>query len=177
MTDANDPTDETDETDVTVRPARPDDVAAVHRLVVALAAYEREPDAVEATPEDLQVALFGPDPAVRCLVAEVVVDGRAVVVGTAVSFVSFSTWHGRHGIRLEDLVVDEAYRGRGVGRRLLAGLARECTQRGWTRLEWSVLDWNTPAQDFYRRAGANPQEQWTTWRLDGPGLERLAADA
>lgn len=153
-----------------VRPARPDDVPAVHALVRELAAYEREPDAVEATAADLRDALFGDDPRVHCLVAE----RDDVVVGTAVWFVTFSTWRGRHGIWLEDLVVGEAARGHGVGRALLAGLAAECARRGWTRLEWAVLDWNAPAQGFYRALGAAPQEEWTTWRLDGDALAHLA---
>jgi len=163
--------------DLVVRPARPDDVAAVHRLVCALAAYEREPDAVVAGPADLAAALFSPDPRVHCHVAEVMGgDGSPVVVGAAIWFVSFSTWRGRHGIWLEDLVVDEAHRGNGVGRRLLAGLAAECTRRGWSRLEWSVLDWNSSAHGFYRSVGACPQQEWTTWRLDGTPLEALGHD-
>ncbi|MFC3688735.1 GNAT family N-acetyltransferase [Aquipuribacter hungaricus] len=159
----------------TVRPARPDDIPAVHRLVRALAAYEREPDAVEASADDLVAALFAPHPLVHCLVAE----HEGAVVGTAVWFVSFSTWRGRHGIWLEDLVVDEAARGQGVGRALLQALAAECVRRGWTRLEWSVLDWNTPAQGFYRALGAATQDEWTTWRLDGDALAALgtAGDA
>lgn len=161
-------------TEPTVRAAEPADVPAVHALVRALAEYEREPDAVEATPEDLRAALFGPDPRVRCHVAEVAgPDGRPVVAGTAIWFVSFSTWTGRHGIWLEDLVVDPAHRSAGLGRRLLAALAGECVANGWTRLEWAVLDWNTPAQGFYRSLGAAPQDEWTTWRLDGDGLRGL----
>ncbi len=156
---------------VQVRPARAADVPAVHALVRELAAYEREPAAVEATVEDLHAALFGDDPRVHCLVAEV----DAAVVGTAVWFVSFSTWRGRHGIWLEDLVVGEGARGTGVGRALLQALAAECGRRGWTRLEWAVLDWNAPAQGFYRALGAAPQQEWTTWRLDGEALDALSA--
>lgn len=159
----------------TVRPARPDDVTAVHSLVRELAVYEREPDAVEATVEDLSSALFGPDPRVHCHVVEAVDDeGHVEVVGTALWFVSFSTWRGRHGIWLEDLFVRPEHRGTGAGRALLQTLAAECTARGWTRLEWAVLDWNTPAHGFYRSIGAAPQDDWTTWRLDGDGLRDLA---
>jgi GNAT superfamily N-acetyltransferase len=159
--------------EVRIRTARPDDVGAVHALVHELAGYEREPDAVEARPADLAAALFGPDPRVHCHVAEVVDDdGLPAVVGMAVWFVSFSTWRGRHGIWLEDLFVRPEHRGAGIGRALLATLAAECAARGWTRLEWAVLDWNTPAHGFYRSLGAAPQDEWTTWRLDG---ERLAA--
>jgi GNAT superfamily N-acetyltransferase len=163
----------------TVRPARPDDVDAVHALVRELAVYEREPDAVEATVEDLAAALFGPDPRVHCHVAEVdeVADGSGGprVVGMALWFVSFSTWRGRHGIWLEDLFVRPEHRGSGAGRALLRSLAEVCAERGWARLEWAVLDWNTPAHGFYRSLGAAPQDEWTTWRLDGDGLHALAA--
>lgn len=163
-------------TEPTVRPALPADVPALHALVRALATYEREPDAVEATPDDLAAALFAPDPRVHCHVAEVTDDGGApVLAGLAIWFVSFSTWRGRHGIWLEDLFVDPAHRGAGLGRRLLATLAAECTANGWTRLEWAVLDWNAPAQGFYRAIGAAPQDEWTTWRLDGDGLRALGA--
>lgn len=162
-------------THATVRLARPDDVPAIERLVHALAGYEREPDAVEATADDFAAALFGPDPRVHCHVAEVSApDGTTEVVGLALWFVTFSTWRGRHGIWLEDLFVDPAHRGAGLGRRLMAVLAAECSARGWTRLEWAVLDWNSPAHDFYRSVGASPQEEWTTWRLDGQGLLDLA---
>ena len=155
----------------TVRPARPDDVPAVHRLVRALAAYEEEPDAVEAGEDDLAAALFGPDPLVHCLVAE----DEGVVVGTAVWFVSFSTWRGRHGIWLEDLFVRPAARGTGLGRALLQELARTCVERGYPRFEWWVLDWNAPAVGFYRSLGAVPQDEWTTFRVDGDALRALAA--
>lgn len=162
-------------TDATVRPARPDDVPAIDRLVRALAVYEEEPDSVEATAEDFSTALFGPDPRVHCHVAEVTsADGTSEVVGLALWFVTFSTWRGRHGIWLEDLFVDPAHRGAGLGRRLMAALAVECSARGWTRLEWTVLDRNSPAHAFYRSVGAAPQDAWTTWRLDSQGLLDLS---
>ncbi len=158
----------------TTRPARPEDVPALHGLVLDLARYEREPDAVEASTADLHEVLFGAGvdgtPRVHCLVAETDGPDGPVVGGMAVWFVSYSTWRGRHGIWLEDLVVREDLRGRGLGRALLSGLAAECVRRGWARLEWSVLDWNASAIGFYRSLGARAQDGWTTWRLDGAAL-------
>ncbi|MFP5346172.1 MAG: N-acetyltransferase family protein [Actinomycetes bacterium] len=157
-----------------VRPATPDDVPVIDRLVRELAVYEKEPDAVEAVPEDFRVALFGPDPKVHCHVAEVVDDtGKAEVVGMALWYVTFSTWRGRHGIWLEDLFVRPGDRGLGLGRSLLQVLAAECTARGYARLEWWVLDWNSPAHAFYRSLGARPEDEWTVWRLDGDRLSAL----
>lgn len=159
-----------------VRPAREGDVAAILALVRALAAYEREPDAVTATESDLRAALFGPQARVHALVAEADRPGGGrEVVGTAIWFVSFSTWRGRHGIWLEDLFVLPEHRGRGLGGALLAALAAECVRRGYARLEWNVLDWNEPALAVYRSVGALPLSDWTVHRLDGPALEALAA--
>ncbi|MGQ7295075.1 GNAT family N-acetyltransferase [Quadrisphaera sp. KR29] len=152
-------------------------MAALDGLVRELALYEREPDAVEATPQDLHAALFDPGARVRALVAEVEEDGAWVVAGTAISFTTYSTWTGRHGTWLEDLFVQPRHRGLGLGRALLAALAAEAVASGHRRLEWSVLDWNTPAQAVYTAIGAQPQEEWTRWRLDGAGLEALAASA
>jgi GNAT superfamily N-acetyltransferase len=161
-----------------VRPATESDVPVIDALVRELAVYEREPDAVEAAPEDFHRALFGPDPRVHCHVAEVA-DGDSSwqVAGMALWYVTFSTWRGRHGIWLEDLFVRPEHRGLGLGRALLQALAAECTERGWARLEWWVLDWNAPAHGFYRGAGALPQDEWTVWRLDGDALERFAASS
>lgn len=160
-----------DSPEVTIRPARLDDVPTIDALVHELAVYEKEPDAVEATPDDFAAALFGPDPRVHCHVAEVTPPGgEPEVVGMALWYVTFSTWRGRHGIWLEDLFVRPAHRGLGVGRQLLQTLAAECTARGYARLEWWVLDWNTPAHGFYRSLGATPQDEWTVWRLDGEAL-------
>jgi GNAT superfamily N-acetyltransferase len=169
-----------------VRPAVPADVPAIDALVRELAAYEREPDAVEARPEDFAAALFGPDPRVHAHVAEVdagdgagggiggTCRGEPGVVGVALWYVTFSTWRGRHGIWLEDLFVRPEHRGLGLGRALLGELAAEADRRGYARFEWWVLDWNTPAQGFYRALGATPQDDWTVWRLDGDGLAELA---
>lgn len=156
-----------------IRPARPSDVPALLGLVRELATYEREPDAVVATEDQLRGVLFGPGPAVFCDVVEI--DGE--VVGMAVWFLNFSTWLGRHGIYLEDLYVTPAHRGGGHGKALLAHLARRCVDAGYGRLEWSVLDWNTPAIDFYVGLGAAPMDEWTTHRISGDALAALARQA
>jgi GNAT superfamily N-acetyltransferase len=158
-----------------VRRARPDDVPAVLALVHELATYEREPDAVVATEQQFRDALFGPDARVHCLVADDGGDGGEVV-GFAVWFVNFSTWLGTHGIYLEDLFVRPQARGTGLGRALLTELARIAVERGYGRVEWSVLDWNESAQGFYRSLGAAPQDEWTVWRLTGAPLRTLGHD-
>lgn len=153
-----------------IRLATPYDVPVVLELVHELAAYEKEPDAVEATPEQLHEALFGQDPVASCHVAQV--DGA--VVGFALWYRTYSTWTGRPGLWLEDLYVRPAARGTGLGRALLQTLAGVAVDRGWTRFEWWVLDWNTPAQGFYRTVGARPEDDWTVWRVDGAALLALA---
>lgn len=160
---------------MSIRTATREDVPAVLGLIRALAAYEREPDAVETTEADLLRALFPEEgePTTHCHVAEA--DGE--VVGMAVWFVTFSTWTGRNGIWLEDLFVLPEHRGTGHGRALLASLAQLCQERGWPRLEWTVLDWNTPSIEFYRSLGAGALEEWTTHRMTGEALERLGATA
>jgi len=152
-----------------VRPARAGDEHDILRLVRALADYEREPDAVEATADGLRDHLFGDDPRVFAHVAER--DGA--IVGIAVWFLSFSTWTGRHGIYLEDLFVDPEARGDGVARALVEALAAEAAARGCPRLDWAVLDWNEPAKGFYRRLGARHNTAWEPWRLDGEALAAL----
>jgi GNAT superfamily N-acetyltransferase len=153
-----------------IRPARPGDEGEILRLIRALAAYEREPDAVEATAEGLRAHLFADDPRVFAHVAEQ--DGR--IVGIAVWFLNFSTWTGRHGIYLEDLFVDPDVRGGGIAAGLMRALAAEAVERGCARLEWAVLDWNEPAIRFYRALGAEPQDEWTVHRVRGEALNRLA---
>jgi GNAT superfamily N-acetyltransferase len=153
-----------------IRTAHPDDVPVLLQLVRELAAYEREPDAVVATEGDLRAALFGPDPSAGAHVAEA--DGE--VVGFALWYRSFSTWQGKPGLWLEDLYVRPAHRGAGIGKALLVALAQVCLERGWTRFEWWVLDWNTPAQAFYHSLGARPEDEWTVWRVDGAALDTLA---
>ena len=156
-----------------VRRARHDDVPVVLSLIRELATYEREPDAVAATEESLREALFGASPKVFCLVAE---DSAAEVVGFAIWFFNFSTWLGVHGVYLEDLFVRPTARGGGHGRALLTELARIAVEHRCGRLEWAVLDWNEPAQGFYRALGAEPMEEWTTWRLTGTALRTLGAE-
>jgi GNAT superfamily N-acetyltransferase len=153
-----------------VRPATAGDVPTMVELVRDLAAYERAADRVELTSELLEAALFGHDPAVFAHVATV----GGEVAGFTLWFVTFSTWLGRHGIYLEDLYVRPEHRGEGLGKALLAELARVCVERGYGRLEWSVLDWNTSAVDFYRAHGATPQDEWTVFRLAGSPLRQVA---
>ena len=154
-----------------IRPADPADVHVILELVHELAVYEREPDAVEATEQMLHAALFGPTPAASCHVA-LDEDGR--VVGFALWYVTFSTWKGLPGLWLEDLFVRPSARGRGLGKALLQELAAVCVERGYPRFEWWVLDWNAPAIGFYRSLGAVPQDEWTTFRVDGEALAELA---
>lgn len=157
-----------------VRPAEPADVPSIIELVVELAVYERSSSEVEMTGELLAAALFGTAPTAHCHVA---VDPTGAVVGFALWFVTFSTWTGRPGLYLEDLYVRPEHRRAGHGRALLAELARVCVARGYPRLEWSVLDWNTPAQSFYRTLGAVPQDEWTRWRMTGTAITGLATPA
>ncbi|MFC5949609.1 GNAT family N-acetyltransferase [Pseudonocardia lutea] len=154
-----------------VRRVEPGDVAAVVGLVRELAEYEKALEQCLLTPEQLRTALFGAAPALFGHVAEV--DGA--VVGCALWFLNFSTWEGVHGIYLEDLYVQRAHRGSGLGRELLAALAAVCVERGYARLEWSVLDWNTPSIGFYRSIGAVSMDEWTTFRLSGEPLASLGA--
>lgn len=158
-------------TDPRIRPARPDDVAAMVRLVHDLAAYERAPEQCVLTDEMLRERLFGEAPALFAHVAEV--DGQ--VVGLSIWFLNFSTWDGVHGIHLEDLFVQPAHRGSGLGRALLANLAHVCVERGYSRLQWQVLDWNTPSIDFYESVGAVDLADWRTYRLVGEPLEALGS--
>jgi GNAT superfamily N-acetyltransferase len=159
------------QTDERIRRARPEDIPAIVELVHALAEYERAPDECHLTAEQLQTALFGERPAVFCHVAE----HEGEVVGCAIWFLSFSTWRGVHGIYLEDLFVRPEARGTRLGKALLTALAQECVRNGYERLEWSVLNWNTPAIDFYKSLGANPQDDWTIYRLTAQALKRLGS--
>ncbi|MBB2911103.1 GNAT superfamily N-acetyltransferase [Streptosporangium becharense] len=154
-----------------IRPATPADVPAIIDMIRKLAEYEKALDKVETTPEMLHDALFGDSPAVFCHLA---VDGEDVA-GFALWFLTYSTWVGKHGIHLEDLFVHPDHRGHGYGRKLLAELARICVERDYGRLEWAVLDWNTPAIEFYHSLGAGPLDEWIPYRITGPALEKLAA--
>lgn len=155
-----------------IRRATEADVPAIVGLIEDLAEYEKLRDECQITEDQLRTALFGSAPALFAHVAES--DG--MVCGTAVWFLNFSTWTGRHGIYLEDLYVKPEQRGTGLGKALLSALAAECVANGYTRLEWAVLDWNTPSIKFYDSLGANPQSDWITYRLQGIGLAELAAD-
>ena len=154
-----------------IREARLSDISTIHDMIVELAVYEKEPDAVVATPRDLEDALFGSAPALFAHVAE---DGGGNVVGFALWFLNYSTWLGKHGIYLEDLYVKPEHRGAGYGAALLSTLASICLERGYGRLEWWVLDWNTPARDFYSSIGADALTEWIPYRVTGDSLTELA---
>ncbi len=156
---------------MTVRRAKPGDEQDILRLIHALAAYEHASEAVKATPEGLEAALFGDHPKVFAHVAER--DGK--VVGIAVWFFNYSTWTGRHGIYLEDLFVDPEVRGGGVARALFEALAAEAKAHDCARLDWNVLDWNDLAKGFYRKLGARQLADWEPWRLDGEALAQMQA--
>lgn len=155
-----------------LRPARSGDEAGILACIQALADYEREPDAVDNTAAMLAATLFGDDPRAFAFVVEGPDGGIRAI---AIWFLTYSTWTGRHGIWLEDLYVHEQYRANGYGVALLAALATECVDKGYSRLEWTVLDWNEPAIGFYRALGAGAMEEWTTRRVTGEALTALAA--
>ena len=140
-------------------------------MIVELAVYEKEPNAVLATPQDLHRALFGDSSALYGHVAE---SDDGTIVGFALWFLNYSTWLGKHGIYLEDLFVRPEYRGRGYGKALLKHLAGICINKGYGRLQWWVLDWNTPAIDFYKSIGAEPMDEWTVFRVSGNALKELS---
>ncbi len=154
----------------TIRPANIADIPLILQLIRDLATYERAPNDVTATEEQLGQVLFGDKPS-----AEVVLGFEGEwPVGFAVFFHNFSTWLGRPGLYLEDLFVQPEKRGRGYGRALLAHLAGIARERGCGRMEWAVLDWNDPAIQFYRKLGATPMEEWTVFRLTSDGISKLA---
>jgi GNAT superfamily N-acetyltransferase len=154
----------------TIRPAVPSDAAQILLFVRALAAYEREPDAVRATEADLLRDGFGPNPFYFCLIAED--DG--VPAGFALYFFNYSTWMGRPGLYLEDIFVLPESRGRGIGKALLQKVAAIAVEKNCLRLQWEVLDWNTPAIEFYRAMGAEFLDEWRNVRVSGEALHRLA---
>ncbi|MEU0935241.1 MULTISPECIES: GNAT family N-acetyltransferase [unclassified Embleya] len=155
-----------------IREATAADTPAIHTLVRELADYEKLLHEVKATEAQLHTALFGPNPAAFALIAEDDTTGEAV--GFALWFLSFSTWEGVHGIYLEDLYVRPGARGAGHGKALLRHLATICETRDYARLQWAVLDWNTPSIAFYDSLGATPEREWIGYRLTGPALTRLA---
>ena len=158
---------------VRITSAKAADVPLILALIRDLAAYERMADQVVATEADVERALFAERPCTEAVIARV----GAEAVGFALFFHTFSTFVGRRGLYLEDLYVRPPFRGRGIGRRLLAHLAALAVERDCGRFEWSVLDWNAPAIAAYRRAGAVPMDEWTVYRLTGDGLRTLAEEA
>jgi GNAT superfamily N-acetyltransferase len=156
-----------------IRSATTDDVPAVLAMVRELAEYEHARNEALATEAQLRAALFGEHPAVFAHIAEDDETGEAV--GFALWFLNFSTWQGKHGIYLEDLYVRPYARGGGHGRALLARLAQIAVERGYGRVEWSVLDWNEPSIGFYKSLGAVPMDEWTGFRLTGDALDSLGS--
>jgi GNAT superfamily N-acetyltransferase len=155
---------------IEIRPAHVEDVPIILQLIRDLATYERAPNEVTATDEQLVDVLFGDRPAAEVLLA---FEGQSAV-GFAVFFYNFSTWLGRPGLYLEDLFVKPEKRGKGYGRALLIALAKIARDRGCGRMEWAVLDWNEPAIKFYRALGAKPMHEWTVFRLTRDEIARLA---
>jgi GNAT superfamily N-acetyltransferase len=153
-----------------IRPAVKEDAAVILQFIKELAEYEKAPDEVVATVKDIETTLFAEDPKVFCDLVEV--DGN--VVGMAIWFLNYSTWQGRHGIYLEDLYIKPKFRGLGYGKALLQHLARICNERGYGRFQWWVLDWNSPAIEFYHSIGAVPMSEWTVFRVSGDPLKKLA---
>lgn len=165
-------------TDPRIRSIAPRDVPRTVELIFELAVYEKLPDECHITAEQLHAALFGPRPALFGLAAfdgaDTDIDAAATQVGYALYFLNFSTWEGVHGIYLEDLYVTPERRGSGLGKALLATLAATAVDRGYARVEWSVLDWNAPSIAFYRSLGATPMDGWSMFRLSGLPLSQTA---
>lgn len=157
----------------TIRPVRPEDVPAVVAMVHELAFFERAPDQCHLTVAQLHAALFAEHPA---LFGHTAVGGTGEPLGFALWYLNYSTWEGVHGIHLEDLFVRPEARGTGVGRALLAQLGALCVERGYRRLDWSVLHWN-PARDFYATLGSRAMREWLAYRLEGHPLHTLASQA
>ncbi len=154
-----------------IRDAIPADCPTILQFIHALAEYEKLSHEVVATAEQLRATLFAPHPKSFCMIAEM--DGKPV--GFAVYFYNYSTFLSRHGLYVEDVFVDPAIRGKGIGQQLFAALAQRAIERDCGRMEWWVLDWNEPAIEFYRRMNAEAMSEWTTYRLSGKDLAALAA--
>jgi GNAT superfamily N-acetyltransferase len=157
---------------LTIHRARPDEAGLVFALIGELADYENLSHEVEATEADIAAALFAEHPRLFCDIAE----WNGEPAGFAVWFINYSTFSGRSGIYLEDLFVRPTFRGKGIGKALLARLARECVENGWSRLQWSVLDWNAPSIAFYKSLGAVLMDEWTVCKVAGPALVALAQE-
>ena len=153
-----------------IRHARVEDSEQIHNLIVELAIYEKEPDAVTATVEQIRETLFNENPVASCHVAEI--DGE--IVGIAIWFLNYSTWLGKAGLYLEDLFVKPEFRGRGLGLELMRTLAKFCVENGFERFQWWVLDWNEPSIEFYKSIGAQAMDEWTVYRLSGQDLVNFA---
>ncbi len=158
---------------VTIREARPADAALIFDLVRELAEYEKLSHAVDATPDMIAGALFGVTPRLFCDIAE----WQGQPAGLAIWFLNFSTFRGRHGIYLEDLFVRPQYRGKGLGKALMARLAARCVEQGYARFEWSVLDWNAPSIAFYQSIGADVLPDWKICRMSGDALSSFGGEA
>ena len=152
-----------------IRPAQRQEVGIVLQLIHDLAVYEKAPNEVEATEKELLETIFSSDPKVFCDLVEV--DGE--IAGMAIWFLNYSTWQGKHGIYLEDLFIKPEYRGRGYGKALLKHLAKICDDKGYGRFQWWVLDWNSPAIEFFRSLGAVAMDEWTVYRVSGAPLKEL----
>ncbi len=152
-----------------IRPAKSEEVGEVLQLIQDLATYEKAPDQVEASKDDLLNTIFAKDPRVFCDLVEV--DGQ--IAGMAIWFLNYSTWQAKHGIYLEDLYIKPEFRARGYGKALLKHLAQICDKEGYGRLQWWVLDWNSPAIEFYRSFGAEAMDEWTVYRTSGQALKNL----
>lgn len=155
-----------------IRPATIADTEEILALIYELAVYEKAPDDAKATREQIIEGFFGESPKVFCEIVEV--DGA--IAGLAIWFLNYSTWQGKHGIYLEDLFIRPQYRGKGYGKALLKHLAAICEERGYGRFQWWVLDWNTPAIEFYKSLGAKPMDSWTVYRVSEDDLTKLASD-
>ena len=149
-----------------IRPAKREEVGEVLQLIQDLATYEKAPDQVEASRDDLLNTIFAKEPRVFCDLVEV--DGQ--IAGMAIWFLNYSTWQAKHGIYLEDLYVKPEFRARGYGKALLKHLAQICDKEGYGRLQWWVLDWNSPAIEFYKSLGAEAMDEWTVYRTSGKAL-------
>ena len=152
-----------------IRPAKREEVGDVLQLIQDLATYEKAPDQVEASEDDLLNTIFAKEPRVFCDLVEV--DGQ--IAGMAIWFLNYSTWQAKHGIYLEDLYIKPEFRARGYGKALLKHLAQICDREGYGRLQWWVLDWNSPAIEFYKSLGAEAMDEWTVYRTSGQALKDL----
>lgn len=155
---------------ITIRQAVAADAEAIFAMIVDLAVYEKAPEEVKTCPEEIVATLFGAESVTEALICE----DNGVMIGYSVFFTSYSTWLGCNGIYVEDLYISPDARGKGAGKALLKYIAQLAVQRSCQRVEWSVLDWNQPAIDFYKSLGALPQSEWVRYRLTGDALQNFA---